>query len=126
MNLNQVTIPATDMDESTAFYRKMGFTQIVDTPHYARFECPEGDSTFSLSLAESANREGFTIYFENENLDELVEGLIAKGFVFDQLPKDERHLWREASLTDPSGNRIILFWAGENRKNPPWRVEKCA
>src|SRR5687768_6758379 len=100
MNLNQVTIPVTDLDEATAFYRKMGFTQIVETPHYARFECPEGEATFSLHLAEFANTAGFAIYFESRNLDALVEGLIAKGFVFDQLPEDRRYLWREASLRD--------------------------
>lgn len=38
MNLNQVTLPVADMDAATAFYRLLGFTQIVDTPHYARFE----------------------------------------------------------------------------------------
>ena len=42
------------MPASTAFYRAMGFIQIVDTDHYARFECPEGDATFSLSLCEKA------------------------------------------------------------------------
>ena len=126
MNLNQVTIPAFDMEASTAFYRKMGFLQIVDTPHYARFECPEGESTFSLSLKETANAAGFAIYFENADLDQLVEQLIERGFDFEQLPKDQRHLWREAVLRDPAGNKIILFWGGENRKNPPWRVEKRA
>jgi catechol 2,3-dioxygenase-like lactoylglutathione lyase family enzyme len=126
MNLNQVTIPAVDMDESASFYRRMGFTQIVDTPHYARFECPDGESTFSLSLVESAGAANFAIYFENENLDEAVQVLATAGFEFDQLPRDERYLWREAKLRDPAGNRIILYWAGENRKNPPWRVEKRA
>ena len=47
MNLNQVTLPVNNMDMSTKFYRDLGFTQIVDTPHYDRFECPEGDVTFS-------------------------------------------------------------------------------
>ncbi len=43
MNLNQVTLPATDVERSAAFYRKLGFTQIVSNlPHYVRFECPEG------------------------------------------------------------------------------------
>ena len=51
MNMNQVTLPVTNMEEAIAFYRRMGFTQIVDTAHYARFECPEGSATFSLSLA---------------------------------------------------------------------------
>ena len=50
MNLNQVTLPVIDMLEASAFYRKMGFLQIVDTPHYARFESQEGESTFSLTL----------------------------------------------------------------------------
>ena len=54
MNLNQVTLPATDVELSSAFYRKMGFTQIVRShPRYARFECPEGDATFSLHFVEN-------------------------------------------------------------------------
>ncbi len=65
---------------------------------------------------------GVNIYFEDENLDTLVEELQAKGFVFTQLPKDETWLWREAHLLDPDGNKIILFKAGKNRKNPPWRI----
>jgi hypothetical protein len=51
------------MHNATAFYRLLGFTQIVDTPHYARFECPEGDSTFSLSLSEEPFSNGTIIYF---------------------------------------------------------------
>ena len=55
MELNQVTLPVTNMVEAVEFYLTLGFTQIVDTPHYARFTCPEGSSTFSLSLeSESA------------------------------------------------------------------------
>ena len=50
MNLNQVTLPVSDMAKATEFYLLLGFTQIVDAPHYARFECTEGSSTFSLSL----------------------------------------------------------------------------
>ena len=41
-----------------------------------------------------------------------------------QEPTDQHWLWREAILHDPSGNKIKLYWAGENRLNPPWRVEK--
>jgi len=126
MNLNHVTIPAINMEASTAFYRKMGFLQIVDSPHYARFECPEGDATFSLSLKEAAHTDGFAIYFESSDVDRLVETLVSKGFDFAQLPTEKRYLWREAVLRDPAGNTVILFWGGENRKNPPWRVEKRA
>jgi catechol 2,3-dioxygenase-like lactoylglutathione lyase family enzyme len=126
VNLNQVTLPASDMDQTTEFYRKMGFLQIVDTPHYARFECTEGESTFSISLDSSGVKNPSVIYFEHENLDELVSTLKQRGIVFDQDPTDMSYLWREAVLHDPAGNKIKLYWAGENRLNPPWRVERHA
>ncbi|WP_371187324.1 VOC family protein [Thalassotalea maritima] len=124
MNLNQVTLPTFNMVATTEFYRGMGFIQIVDTPHYARFECPEGDATFSLSLCEKTSDNPSVIYFEHEDLDTWVGELQAKGYEFAQMPKDERYLWREAIIFDPSGNKIKLYWAGENRKNPPWRVPR--
>lgn len=123
MNLNQVTLPVKHMEEATAFYLKLGFTQIVDTPHYARFECPHGQATFSLSLEEQDFSNGSVIYFEHDELDTWVAELESKGIVFDQRPTDESYLWREAVLHDPSGNKIKLYHAGENRLNPPWRVE---
>jgi catechol 2,3-dioxygenase-like lactoylglutathione lyase family enzyme len=124
MNLNQVTLPVTDFDRSVAFYRDMGFTLIVHSPpRYARFECPDGDSTFSLSKVDHpVNTSGVEVYFECSDLDARVQRLITAGFEFSQLPTDEPWLWREARLTDPSGNALFLFWAGKNRKNPPWRV----
>jgi catechol 2,3-dioxygenase-like lactoylglutathione lyase family enzyme len=123
VNLNQVTLPVVDMDESTFFYRKLGFTQIVDTPHYARFECPDGEATFTLSLDNAACSNSAVIYFEHEELDVWVSRLKRAGVVFDQDPADQSYLWREAVLHDPSGNKIKLYWAGENRLYPPWRVE---
>ena len=123
MNLNQVTLPVRNMPEAAGFYRRLGFLQIVDTPHYARFECPQGQSSFSLSLASGECRNGAVIYFECDDLDAHVRGLQEKGVEFAQLPEDMRWLWREAVLYDPSGNKIKLYWAGESRLNPPWRVE---
>ncbi|NMP17610.1 VOC family protein [Thalassotalea sp. Y01] len=131
MNLNQVTLPVNDMLRATDFYRTLGFTQIVDTPHYARFQCPDGDATFSLSLEDSPEQSiqqasagsGAVIYFEHEQLDQWVAKLQQRDIVFAQLPTDQRYLWREAILYDPSGNKIKLYWAGENRLNPPWRVD---
>lgn len=124
MNLNQVTLPVDDMARATAFYRRLGFLQIVDSPHYARFECPEGEATFSLSLEEESFRNGAVIYFESDRLDDWVADLADRGFEFDQLPTDMRYLWREAVLHDPSGNKIKLYHAGEDRLHPPWRVER--
>jgi catechol 2,3-dioxygenase-like lactoylglutathione lyase family enzyme len=124
LNLNQVTLPVTDFDRSVAFYRDMGFTLIVHSPpRYARFECPDGDSTFSIHTVDHhINTSGVVVYFECSDLDARVERLLAAGFEFTQLPTDERWLWREARLVDPSGNVLCLFWAGTNRKDPPWRV----
>ncbi|MDP2559644.1 VOC family protein [Psychrobium sp. 1_MG-2023] len=124
MNLNQVTIPVKDLTQANAFYLKLGFIQIVDTPHYARFECPGGETTFSLLLESNDFANGAVIYFEHEQLDDWVAQLKSQGIVFAQDPVDQRYLWREAVLYDPSGNKIKLYWAGENRLNPPWRVEK--
>ena len=65
------------------------------------------------------------VYFDHNAttpLDDQVARLEAKGLQFTQLPRDERWLWREARLSDPSGNVICLYHAGENRLNPPWRV----
>jgi catechol 2,3-dioxygenase-like lactoylglutathione lyase family enzyme len=123
MNLNQVTLPAVDLAASVAFYRTLGFRLIVDTPHYARFECPEGGATFSLHVVDAMPADsGILVYFEHEALDELVADLEAKGVAFTQEPADQRWLWREARLRDPAGNALCLYWAGENRRNPPWRV----
>lgn len=123
MNLNQVTLPAADLDTSVEFYRRMGFTQIVGSPDYARFECPTGDATFSLHrVGHGVPDTHVIVYFETAGLDAEVERLRTAGFEFTQLPHDERWLWREARLRDPAGNVLCLFWAGENRKNPPWRL----
>ena len=124
MNMNQVTLPALNIADSVSFYRKLGLLQIVDSDEYARFECPDGDATFSLVQADTSEIGGSChVYFEHEELDALCERLKSEGFEFTQLPQDESWLWREAWLDDPSGNSICLFWAGENRKTPPWRVK---
>ena len=31
-------------------------------------------------------------------------------------------LWTDISLKDPDGHEVIIYHAGENKKNPPWRV----
>jgi predicted enzyme related to lactoylglutathione lyase len=62
------------------------------------------------------------LYFECEDLDGEVSRLKSLGLNFDEDPTDRSWLWRQAYLRDPNGNKICLFYAGENRKNPPWRV----
>jgi len=125
MNLNQVTVPSVDVERSISFYEKLGLRLIVKAlPHYARFECIEGDATFSIHQVEKLpNEEGVYVYFETEKLEEEVKRLVTDGIHFDQLPVDQSWLWSEARLKDPDGNKIILYFAGDNRKNPPWRIK---
>ena len=68
MNLNQITLPVTDIEKANQFYLAMGFTQIVKTDHYSRFECAN-KATFSLLLTDDAFSNGAVIYFESEELE---------------------------------------------------------
>lgn len=124
MNLNQITLPVLNVEKTIAFYQILGFKLIVEAlPEYARFQCKEGDSTFSLHRVEALpTGEGIWIYFESDDLDNLVTKLQANGIVFEELPTDKPWLWREARLKDLDGNQLILYKAGENRLSPPWRI----
>ena len=125
MNLNQVTIHSQRPVETVEFFEKLGLKRIVDSlPRYARLECLDGESTLSVNIAEHVKPNGsITLYFECSDLDAEVDRLKSLGFNFDEDPADRPWLWRQAYLKDPNGNKICLFHAGENRKNPPWRVK---
>ena len=122
ISLNQVTVGASDYAASVAFYKTLGLRQIVDSPDngYARFEAANG-ATFSIH-ADGSPAAGAVVYFESPRLDAWVDELVAAGLVFDQMPRDEDWLWREARLRDPHGNVMCLYAAGESRRYPPWRV----
>ena len=148
MNLNQVTIYTDKPVETAEFFQKLGLRLIVDSlPRYARLECPDGESTLSiqdtgrtapertanfslqqgeatdLSLSSEPSSDRIVLYFECDELDHTVDDLKSKGLTFDEDPTDRPWLWRQAYLKDPNGNKVCLFHAGENRKNPPWRVK---
>ncbi len=56
-------------------------------PHYARFECLDGNSTFSLhQKKELPKEEGIYAYFECKNLNKQVEKIKEKGIEFEQEP----------------------------------------
>jgi catechol 2,3-dioxygenase-like lactoylglutathione lyase family enzyme len=125
MRLNQVIVAVSDLDRAVAFYAGLGLRLIVrgsseggDT--YARFLCPDGDSTFSVIV--EAVRTGTTVVgFECDDLDDRVRSLQAAGYAVTD-PEDQPWLWREAYLADPDGNPIMLFASGGNRLDPPWRL----
>jgi len=123
---NQATVAARDLEHSIAFYETLGFHLIVKDDHYARFEIGDGQSTFSLHIGDTEGAaNGPALYFECIDLDARVADLKAKGIVFESDPVDQSWLWREAWLRDPAGNRLCLYWAGMNRRFPPWRLEEA-
>jgi catechol 2,3-dioxygenase-like lactoylglutathione lyase family enzyme len=121
MRLNQVTLPAKNLAQSIAFYRALGLVLIVENDHYARFENPSDNSTLSLELRQDGG-DGAHVYFECDDLDAQVADLKTGGIVFDSGPEDKSWRWREAWARDPAGNRLCFYFAGENRRFPPWRI----
>lgn len=125
MRLNQITVFVTDIERAIAFYELLGLRLIVKSAHYARFEAPRGEATFSIHIAsgEIARTNAPQIYFEVSDVDFEVRRLKLAGVAIEHEPKAQSWLWYEAWLRDPDGNAICLFHAGEARRYPPWRVD---
>ena len=138
MRLNHITLAASDVAASAAFYRRLGLEQIVAAyPDYARLVSPEGDTTLSLSRAgagetgeagatgAATEHNRASIHFEVGDVDATVAALKARGFEFADEPVDQPYLWREAVLLDPDGRHIFIYNAGVNRLDPPWRLPRA-
>ncbi len=121
MKLNHVTLPARDLAEAIRFYCALGLELIVRAdPRYARFAL---DETSTLSVEVCEGRAGDAeIFLCCDDVDLDYDRACARGLTFDAPPTDQSYLWRTAALRDPSGNRIVLFTAGENQHFPPWRL----
>jgi catechol 2,3-dioxygenase-like lactoylglutathione lyase family enzyme len=127
MDLNQITVPCTSLSRSIEFYQSLGLQLIVhSSPDYARFICSAGNSTFSLHRTDTPNAgiNSAWIYFEVSDVDKAIAELEAKGVVIEEKPEDKSWLWREARVRDPDGHIIIVYRAGEMRKDPPWRLKE--
>jgi hydroxymethylpyrimidine/phosphomethylpyrimidine kinase len=123
--LNQVTVTGTNYDRSVDFYRRLGLSQIVNSPDtgYARFETA-GGVTLSVQIDPEEKIIATTaIYLECDDLDERVEKLARSGIMFEHGPRNQPWMWREARLRDPDGNIIFFYKAGEHRRFPPWRMD---
>lgn len=117
---NQVTLPATDPAASFAFYRTLGLTPIVDSAgRYARFESAAG-TTLSIEAADEIDGRSL-LFIETADLDGAVARLRAAGQKVAD-PVAQSWGWREARVTDPAGNALCLYTAGEHRRFPPWRL----
>lgn len=125
--LNQIIVPAKDYGKSARFYHQLGLKMIVDSPEnrYARFEAANGVTLSVHGEDDATDGSGagdVMVYLESGALDAWVAWLMQRGIRFDQMPTDEEWGWREAWLTDPAGNQICLYQAGEYRRFPPWRI----
>lgn len=125
MRLNQVTAAASDLDASIAFYQLLGLKLIVKSPHYARFELPRGEATFSLHVVDGPipRENAPQLYFEVEDVAFETRRLKDAGVAIERDVTEQSWLWTEAWLRDPAGNAICIYHAGENRRHPPWRVD---
>ncbi len=78
-----------------------------------------------MHIGQVAPATNAVIYFESASEQALyaqVRRLQQAGVVFDEEPVAQRWGWVEARLRDPDENRLVLYWAGEYRLNPPWRI----
>jgi catechol 2,3-dioxygenase-like lactoylglutathione lyase family enzyme len=124
MRLNQVTAAASDLEASIAFYQLLGLKLIVKSPHYARFELPQGEATFSLHIVDGdiPRENAPQLYFEVGDVEFETRRLKQAGVAIEREPVQQSWLWHEAWLRDPAGNAICIYHAGENRRHPPWRI----
>jgi uncharacterized glyoxalase superfamily protein PhnB len=102
----------------------LGLRLIVDSlPRYARLACPDGGATLSVHFTDVAQASSSVVlYFECEDVDAKIAELKSLGLRFEEEARDQDWLWREAYLRDPADNRICLYYAGENRLDPPWKA----
>ena len=126
MNLNHVTIVVSDFERAKDFYKTLGLIQIVDSPpRYARFLCPDGDTTVSVEVTgEQPAQPGVELFFQRDDVDATVTALREKGLAFYQEPTDMFYQWREARLRDPDGHDIRFYSeTADYRLNPPWKIK---
>lgn len=111
------------MDASIKFYKKIGLELIVHTHgDYARFLCPMGGSTFSLHRVDQFCKSLTVVYFEVEDVVKTYKTMKEQGIIFEEDVEEKSWLWTEFKIKDPSGNSLIIYNAGNNRINPPWRI----
>jgi predicted enzyme related to lactoylglutathione lyase len=118
------TLPAEDVQRATTFYTEvlglkkidLGFAQNENFPN-AAFEAGEGSTVF-IYQRERTKAEHTALTFIVDNVEETVNGLIAKGVTFEQYDFGEIKTnelgivdmegGRSAWLTDPEGNIISI------------------
>ncbi len=112
------TIPAEDLARAMRFYTEvLGLKVLMSDEGSALLEAGKGSKVF-MYQRERTKAEHTAITFNVNDLENVVEGLTAKGVVFEQydlgeIKTDERGIAAAgenmiAWLTDPEGNILAL------------------
>lgn len=114
--LAQATVPAEDLDRAVKFYTEvLGLKRLpAQEEPVAVFQAGEGSTILMYERPGRTKAEHTAITFTVDDLDAVVDGLIAKGVTFEQydfdpIKTDERGIadqgtHRVAWLKDPEGN----------------------
>jgi len=101
-------VPSNDLDESQAFYERLGFTAVSVYPHHGyRILQDARGASLHLTVAPPGwvipERNAHGLYFYAENIDAL-----AAAFGHAAEPKP----WglREFAVSDPSGVLVRIGW----------------
>ena len=105
--IGNVYYRAGDMDAAVDFYeRVLGLPlKFRDGDNWAAFDV--AGTTFALEGGEGGGSGGATVSLRVDGLDDFVAQLRQRGARVDE-PVDGPHE-RRADLTDPSGNRLVLY-----------------
>ncbi len=112
-----------DTARSLHFYRDvLGIPGEADTPPPDVSSLPEGDQPHAgaawlqcenlrilLHPAEKVSNGGISIYFQFDNIDEVVDRVASAGFEVPMQPRDHPLRGRIATVLDPDGRRIDLI-----------------
>ena len=86
-----MTVPSLVLLRAISFYKALGLKLIVESLlYYARFQCTDENSTFSIQLVEQLpTGGGIHSYFKCDNLDQHIGELISKGIEIEEMPNDK-------------------------------------
>jgi catechol 2,3-dioxygenase-like lactoylglutathione lyase family enzyme len=112
-------LPVVDLDRARSFYEEKLGLKAASGPDGLMFECGQG-TILALYEHGSPNRAGHTqAGWEVDNIEEAVQGLAARGVVFEQydlpgLKTDERGIARAGAgkgawFKDTEGNILSVF-----------------
>jgi len=123
---NIVTLGVQDFDSQRAFYRRLGWPQVLDSEDFAVFELrgallalfPVDKLAADARAEPEVGRGGirFSIIISVDDpgeVDELADRMRAAGATPTKPPTDAEFFeGRDAYFTDPEGNYWEIAWAG--------------